>query len=899
VAGYAAHTVNCDPTFVDRRIGPYQLLSLEGAGGMGEVYKARDTRLGRTVAIKVVPLHGARDPQARERFEREARAVAALNHPHICTLHDVGRADDVDYLVMEFLEGQTLGARLAKRPLPIAHALQYAIQIASALDAAHRAGIVHRDLKPGNIMLTAAGAKLLDFGLAKSIASLVTAGAASAPTLLVPPELTTPGTILGTVDYMAPEQVEGRASDSRTDIFAFGAVLFEMLTGKKAFEGASPAILIAAIIDRDPPRVSSLQPLAQPWLDHVIERCLAKDPDQRWQSIRDVMLELRSLSEVSSPKTVMEARGTARISTWLGWGVAAGLLIVLVVALAIRSGAVPERVRSMRLGILPPEHTNFLGGFTAPYLALSPDGQRLAFVPTAIGGRTLLWVRALDALSATPLAGTDGAVFPFWSPDGRRIGFFADGKLKSIDLSGGAPFTICNAPDSRGGAWGRDGVIVFAPQLDRPLYRVPAGGGQPLPVTALDAARQESSHRLPSFLPDGRHFLFFAQSGRPEHNAAYVGSLDSKDVRPLGIVGSKALYGSGFVVFSRDQLLVAQRFDQDRLQLSGEPVALGDPVTFRGAVAGDALFSVADNGTLAYWSGGQSLTRLTWVDRRGESLGTLGAPADYYSVALSPDDKKVAIETIDTATRFGAISIVDVGSGIRSRFTFSRSWECCPVWSPDGARIAFGSTRAGPSNVYTKAATGTTTEELLLGSSDFLGVSDWSSDGKLVVFEDITNFKLGVVPVVGERVSRFVSQTDFSQVDGRLSPDGRWLAYTSNESGAWDVYVQPFPSLDGKWRVSPDGGCCTRWRADGKELFYVSPDQRLMAVSIRADSSFSAGTPAPLFQLHMLSLPLRYSRQEYAVTAEADRFLVNTLVEPPIPSPITVILNFDAGLRKP
>jgi eukaryotic-like serine/threonine-protein kinase len=879
-----------------RMIGPYQVLTFVGAGGMGQVYKAHDTRLDRTVAIKVLPAHVARDAQARDRFEREARAVAALNHPHICTLHDIGHQDGLDFLVMEYLEGETLGARLAKGPVPVAQAVQYAIQIASALDKAHRAGLVHRDPKPGNVMLTPAGAKLLDFGLAKPVASI----AAAAPTLPAPLDLTTPGTIIGTVQYMAPEQLEGKLLDGRTDIFAFGAVVFEMLTGKKAFEGSSPASLMASILDQDPPRVSSLQPLAHPSLDHLVERCLAKDPDERWQSIRDVMLELRSLRELPPPQApVTPAPRTARINPRLGWILSAGLVIALAATLAVHTGGTPpDQRRVKRLGILPPEHTTFRAGYGAPYLALSPDGQRLAFVPIAIGGRTLVWIRALDSLTATPLAGTDGATYPFWSPDGRQLGFFADGKLKSIDPSGGAPYTICDAPDSRGAAWSRGGVIVFAPKIPGPLYRVAAGGGSPVAVTALDGSRQELSHRLPSFLPDGRHFLFFAQSGTPEHNVVYIGSLDSKERRRLGIVGSRAAYGGGVVVFLRDQVLVAQKFDPSRLQLSGEPVALGDRVSLRSTVGGDALFSVSDNGTLAYWAGEQSLTHLTWFDRHGRTLGTLGAPADNYSLSLSPDGEKVAVESIDPATQLGAIWVIDVATGIRSRFTFSQRWDWGPVWSRDGARIAFGSLRAGPSSLYMKESSGRKAEELLVKSSaEFFGVSDWSPDGKLVVFQSIQNFKVGVLPVAGERLPKFVSQTEFLEADGRLSPDGRWLAYTSNESGAWDVYVQAFPSFDRKWRVSPDGGWRPRWRADGKELFYVAPDQRLMAVPITTGSSFAAGIPSPLFQLHMMSMPPMYNRQEYAAAAKGDRFLVNTVAEPPLPSPVTVVLNFDAALN--
>ena len=493
---------------------------------------------------------------------------------------------------------------------------------------------------------------------------------------------------------MAPEQVEGKDADARTDIFAFGAVLFEMLTGRKAFTGQSQASLTAAILEREPLRLTSVLPQAPLFLEHVLNRCLAKNPDDRWQSARDVRLELESLGDLARPSPgSVPLPVQSRVRDWLGWALAAGLLVAVFMLLWGRSAGTPQEPRAARFSILPPEHTTFLGGYAAPHLAMSPDGRRLAFVPTPIGGRTLLWIRALDSLTARPLAGTDGASFPFWSPDGRSIAFFADGKLKTIDSDGGAPHVICDAPDTRGGAWSREGVIVFAPQIDAPLYRVQASGGQPIAASVLDTSRQEVSHRLPSFLPDGRQFLFFAQSGKPDNNAVYVGSLDSKDVRRLAMFESKAVFAAGFLLFSRDQALMAQRFDPSQLQLVGAPVSLSNQVAFRSSVAGDAVFSVADNGTLAYWDGGQSTTTLTWFDRQGTSLGTLGTPGDHYSLALSPDERKVATEVVDAATQIGDIWLIDVTSGIRSRFTFGPGWNWGPLWSPDGGRLVFGSIR--------------------------------------------------------------------------------------------------------------------------------------------------------------------------------------------------------------
>ena len=884
-----------------QRLGPYEILSAIGAGGMGEVYRAKDTRLDRIVAVKILPDHLSDRAELRERFEREARTIASLNHSHICILYDIGQQDGTDYLVMEYLEGETLAQRLQKGRLPLEQVLQYAIEIADTLDKAHRKGITHRDLKPGNIMLTKSGAKLLDFGLAK----LRQDTASGSPLSQLPTAnegITAQGTILGTLQYMAPEQVEGKTNeiDARTDIFAFGAIVYEMATGKKAFDGKSQASLIAKILESDPPPMTSLESMTPPVLDRLVKHCLAKEPDDRWQSAHDIRFELELLgdSDVASASSV-PTRLVLQRRNWLGWVAAAGLLFAVIVLLAlvtIRPAVLPESQVS-RFSILPPENTTFIGGYAAPFLALSPDGRRLAFVPTPIGGRTLLWVRNFDSITAQPLAGTDGATFPFWSPDGRVIAFFADGKLKTTGSSGGAPHIICDAPDSRGGAWSREGVILFTPQLDGPLYRVPAGGGQPVPITTLDASRQESSHRLPSFFPDGRHFLFFAQSAKRENNVVYIGSLDTKQTRRLNIVGSKAIYAAGFVLFSRDLSLMAQPFDVSRLELYGEPVSLGDQVAFRSAVAGDSPFSVADSGALAYWSGGQSSTRLTWFNRRGESLGTVGPPGDHYSLALSPNETEVAVEMVDPATQTGSIWVTNVSSGVKSRFTVDPSWSWGPLWSPDGEHLAFASIRAGPSNLYQKAATGIGTEDLLLKSPDWLGVTDWSSDGRVIIFQNMTTFKLGALPLTGKGAPRLL-QSEFVEADGHLSPDGRWLAYTSNEAGSWDVYVRPFPSLDRKWRISPDGGSRPRWRRDGRELYYVGPDQKLMAVTVKGDGSFEAGAPTALFQLRTIPVPPNQGRQQYAVTAKGDRFLVNTVVEPTTPTPVTVVLNWTAGLKK-
>ncbi len=885
-----------------RQIGPYLLSTRIGAGGMGEVYKARDTRLDRTVAIKVLAAHVASDPDSRQRFEVEARAVAALSHPHICTLHDVGHQAStefelaVDYLVLEFLDGETLAARLANGPLAVGAALRYAIQIASALDRAHRAGIAHRDLKPGNVMLTKAGAKLLDFGLAKSY---VTAVSSAEPTRAR--DLTTSGIILGTLHYLSPEQIEGRPADARTDIFAFGSLLYEMLTGRKAFEGSSQAAVMATILERFPTPLSTLVPQAPPALDHILKRCLAKDPDDRWQSARDLMFDLESLGDVAVSTTgSVSEPGYRRRTAWLGWSLAVALGAVLV-TFALTSPESVQVAHLSRLSIAPPEQATFIGGYGAPHLALSPDGQRLALVPTPIGGRTLLWIRDLDTLTARPLTGTDGATYPFWSPDSRSIGFFADGKLKTIASASGVPQVIADAPDSRGGSWG-DGQIVFAPQLDGPLYRVPASGGQQTAVTVLDTSHQEASHRLPSFLPDGRRFLFLVQSGRPENSVVLIGSVNSSETHRLNICASKASYAAGFLVFGREQSLLAQPFDPLNLRLSGEPAPLGDQMTFRSAVFGDGVFSVAGDGTMAYWNGGPSVTKLTWFGRGGETLGTVGKPGDYLSVALSSDEKKVAVEVVDPASQLGDIWTIDTHTGISARLTIDPGWDFGPLWSPDGTGVVFGSIRGGRQSLYRIAIAGNGTDELLLSTSDALGPSDWSAKTGQIVLQNMTKYKVGVVAAskvaAKEASPNLAFQSAFAEADGRLSPDGRWLAYTSNESGTWDVYVRSFPALDRKWRISPDGGSRPMWRQDGKELFYMAPDQMLMAASVTADTQFTAGVPTPLFPLHTIPVPPTQPRRQYAVTSRGDRFLVNTVVEPAVQTTVTVVLNWPAAVKK-
>jgi eukaryotic-like serine/threonine-protein kinase len=632
------------------RLGPYVIVSPLGAGGMGEVYKGRDTRLDRIVAIKVLSEQLASDPQFRERFEREARSVGSLNHPHICTLHDVGRHEDVDFLVMEYLEGETLQERLKEGPIPIAEALQIGIQIADALSAAHRAGVIHRDLKPGNIVLTKSGAarqgspqaKLLDFGLAKADVSAIAGSLSMLPT--TPPGLTLQGTILGTLQYMAPEQLEGREADARTDIFAFGSTLYEMLTGRKAFEGRSQASLIGAILKDTPAPASVMQPLAPASLDRLVASCLAKHPDDRWHAAHDVMLQLKALLDgADAVRPTMSPEGRSRSRQALPWATA---VVGILVGFAGVAGwyfqpPAPSR-NALQFAIdIPAASGNATGLF-----AVSPDGERLVFEARSLGTRSLL-VREFNSLAAQPLPGTEstGALNPFWSPDGRSIGFFAGGKLKVINVSGGQPRTLADAPDGNGGSWSPGGAILFGTATG-PLHRIAEGGGQPVPVTALDPVRMETGHTRPHFLPDGRRFIFLATNSNRELNAAYIGSLDSTDRRRFeGVASSAAFVSAGYLVFARAGTLMARRFDVDRIEGVGEPVPLGE---VRQTPDGAAAFSVSHAGILSFQSPASSETQLVWLTRDGKDVGIFPPRSGIHTLSAAPDHERAVVEELST-----------------------------------------------------------------------------------------------------------------------------------------------------------------------------------------------------------------------------------------------------------
>jgi Tol biopolymer transport system component len=857
---------------------------------MGEVYRAKDTRLDRTVAIKILPPQFSADAVYKQRFEREAKIISRLNHPHICVLHDIGQQDGIDYLVMELVEGETLAKRLEKGPLPLEQVLKLGAQIAEALDKAHRNGIAHRDLKPGNIMLTRSGAKLLDFGLAKSRGpEAVWSGPSSLPTQ--DGALTDKGTILGTLQYMAPEQLDGKEADVRTDIFAFGAVLHEMATGRKAFAGKSQASLIAAIMEHETAPISTLQPMTPATLDRVVKTCLAKDPDERWQSAQDLKLQLQWIAE-SGPQSGGAGTISTRRKRWERWAWIVTTTVLFLAALPFVVAYLrrpPAEARTLKLFLLPPEKATFGSS------AISPDGRQLSFVATA-DGKKLLWVRPLDSLTAKALAGTEGAAYPFWSPDSRFIGFFTQDKLKKIEVFGGPAQTLSDVVEGRGGTWNRNGEIVFAPNYLDALYRISTAGGEATPVTTLDRSHQENSHRWPYFLPDGRHFLYFVRSAQRDQQGLYVGSLDSKDKkRLLSAAGSTAYVAPGYLLFVRDGMLVAQPFDAGRLQITGEPFSVAQRVGYDSNMLSN--FSVSDTDVLTYRRGDMN-TQLIWVDRGGKQLGSIAAPPDYERPQLSPDEKRLAGARLDPETGAGDIWLLELSRGTLSRFTFDPWYDYLPVWSPDGSRIVFASNPDGPTDLYLKALSGTGQSGVLLKSSTPKEPNDWSLDGRFILYDnlDLRTKKrdLWVLPLSGDRQPRPFLQTPFDERQGRFSPDGRSVAYVSDESGRFEVYVQSFPTPGGKWQISTEGGSDPRWRRDGKELFYRAADGKLMAVEVKGGSIFEARSPKVL----LATPPLNFFDRNYAVTADGQRFLISTPVRDASSEMITVVINWTAELRR-
>ena len=860
------------------RLGPYEIVAPLGAGGMGEVYRARDTRLGREVAIKVLPEGFAASESLRARFDREAKSISALNHPNICTLHDVGHDQDRLFLVMEMIDGESLGARLRKGPLALEQVLRIGVEIASGIDAAHRQGIVHRDLKPDNVMLTRSGAKLLDFGLAKSGTERVAPieGFTSLPT--EQKALTQEGTILGTFQYMAPEQLEGQEADARTDIFALGAVLYEMATGKRAFEGKNRTSLIAAIVSAQPPSITSLLPTTPPALDQVIRRCLEKDPEDRWQSARDVAGQLRWIAEAGSQAGVAAPIASRRRTRErLAWGIAAAAILAaaaLAAAALLRPAARPPVIVS---AILPPEGAAFDSGSVA--MTLSPDGSQIAFVARSASGIGL-WVRALDGAKARLLPGTEDAECPFWSPDARSLGFFARGQLRKIDVAAGQSEILTPMSTCLGGSWGTDGTILYVPDRYLPVMRIPESGGKPVAVTAA-GADSKRIYSQPSLLPDGRHILYTVNEtwGGGERSGIFVASIDGKDERRLLPVLSNAVFVQpGYLIYGRDGTLRAQRFDVGRLELSGNPILLTEGVQYLG-IRQSHLFALSDNGLMAYMAGEGILTRqLTWVDRKGTILETVGKAGNYFSPRISHDGRRIAYDLSEANSDSGDIWVLDSGRGVATRLTFDPRNESSPVWSPDDRRILFFGNFPGHSDLFTVPWDGTGSIETLLSNGVDNLPCDWSSDGKSILVHTNRHAGLGSSDLMlystETRTASPWLVTPFVEMEARFSPDRRWIAYASDESGRMEVYVRGFQPPGGKWRVSIDGGDSPVWRQDGRELYFLSTDSTLMSIAVGPGAAFVAAAPVPLFRTPGEILKLGVVAQ-YDVAPDGRRFLIN------------------------
>jgi eukaryotic-like serine/threonine-protein kinase len=904
-----------------KKLGPYEIVAPIGAGGMGEVYRARDTRLERDVAIKVLPTHLAGDPQLKQRFEREARTVSSLNHPHICTLYDIGREGDTDFLVMEYLEGETLLKRLERGPLEGDLLFKMAIEVSDALDKAHRKGVVHRDLKPGNIMLTPAGAKVLDFGLAKSAGPLVpgssssgratpagaTADMTASPTMSTP--LTTAGSVVGTFQYMAPEQLEGREADARSDIFSLGAVLYEMATAKRAFPGKSRYSVASAILEKDPEPISSIAPAAPASLERVVGRCLAKDPEDRWQSARDVTVELQWASEHTS-----EAPAAAQVQTVVktaplskaAWGVAGACLLAAValgIAFFLRPTPASPPIRSL---ISPTEKMAFDFDGTNGGPALSPDGTRMVLPARDSAGKESLWVRPLDSLSAQRMEGTEGASFAFWAPDSRHVAFFQGGKLRKIDVTGGPPVTLCDVPDGRGGTWSRNDVIVFAPGSQTTKFSsVPAAGGTPTELVTHQATGSAFSNRWPVFLPNDKHFVYLSgdlTAAGTSNLGIYVGKLGTDEQKFLVQADSNAAYAPpGYLLFLRGTTLMAQPFDAGSQKLKGEafPIAeqVASPQLFR-----RGLFTVSQTGLLVYQSGGGPGTgQFVWVDASGKQLAGVGQPGSQDEPALSPDGKRLAYMLPDAEGKGQDIWLMDLERGVRTRFTFGPNVADTPVWSPDGTRIVFNWMQQGHGDLYVKNASGAGSAQPLYESDADKTPIDWSRDGRYIIYtaldpEGKTKYDIWALPLFGDRKPISIARTQFTEAIGMFSPNGHWVAYESNESGSFEIYISPFPEGGAKWQISQGGGVQPIWKGDGNAVYHLAPGGKLMETSVKENgAALEIGTPQELFQEQLVRSDA-YGRS-YSVAPDGKRFLVNKSEQGATP-PLTLVTNWTSGLKK-
>jgi Tol biopolymer transport system component len=892
------------------KLGPYEIQSPLGAGGMGEVYRAKDTRLDRTVAIKILPEQLSSDPVCKQRFEREAKTISSLNHPHICTLHDIGSQDGVDYLVMECVEGETLAKRLEKGPLPLEQVVNIGAEIADALDRAHRSGVVHRDLKPGNIMLTASGAKLLDFGLAKPAMAPVSGMTLTAAAAQTKP-VTQEGTIVGTFQYMSPEQVESKELDGRSDIFSLGAVLYEMVTGNRAFEGKSHLTVASAILEKEPAPIKTTRPLTPPALERAVKKSLAKRPEERWQSAGDLASELKWAAESGVERATHGlTAGPRKLLLRVVW-VAITLLSIAFAIAATYYATRPAPESALMASVIPPPgvFADTSGRIGPPQI--SPDGKRLAFIgcktesaaTSMLGGKTCsIWLRVLTSSEAHEVNDTSGAYYPFWSPDGHEIAFFADGKLKRVAAEGGPVQVICDAPDARGGSWGNAGTIIFSATRTGPVLRVPAEGGTPVAVTQVKPASelgQPTSNRWPTLLPDGEHFLYMnspngACSGLSELRFA---SLDGKQDVSVLKTCSSAAFANGYLLYWSDGNLTAQPINAHTGVLSGVPVAVVEHVSF------DPLFSIVEfsvsaEGKLVYVAGDATLDRqLLWYDRNGKLLGTMGENNPYKGVSISPDGSRVVADTI--SVKESKILILDA-RGTRTLMTVNNSFGAAPTWSADGREIYFISNPNGPQDIYVRAADGSGEptevvkfEKNVLGAL-FLAVSP---DGKYLACTAVVDPPRGndiyTVALSGDRKPQPFLNTFARETAPAFSPDGKWLAYESDGTGRNEVYITPFPRSGAQYQVSTGGGERPVWKRDGKEIYYRE-GLRVMAVEVKAKAdSLELSSPTGLFELAAGNLNGRY----YDVAPDG-RFLANTSPLTAKAQSFSLVVNWPAKLKK-
>ncbi len=932
---------------IGRQIGAYKILALLGKGGMGEVHLALDPRLGRKVALKLLPAEFTHDRERVRRFAQEARAASALNHPNIITIHEIGEVENTHYIVTEYVEGETLRQRMANAPqkqMKPSEAIELARQIAAALAAAHEAGITHRDIKPENVMVRRDGlVKVLDFGLAKLTEERAGEGArgrvgegekgragegargrggeedsslSHSPTLPLP--LTSVGVVMGTPRYMSPEQARGEKVDARTDIFSLGVVVYEMLAGRAPFTGATTSDCLAAILKDEPPDLTETNSKVPPQLERIVRRCLEKQPERRFHSAYDLGFALEALSTSSGARpepqldtaTAAPAVETSSATPlraghekwWIGVA-ALAMLMAVGFAWAYFTRQPTTDARLMKFSILPPEKSSF------GQIAVSPDGRHLAFT-AATGGNVQLWVRALDSTEARALAGTQGATFPFWSPDSRFLAFFADGRLKKIEATGGPVQPLYDVPLPFGGAWSRNGVILFGAAGG--LLRISATGGEVNQVTTSDRSLQEILHGFPTFLPDGYHFLYIVMSGQKEVRGVYFGSLDGTlkrrllddytPVKYMAAVPGDTASGDGLLVFGRDGALLARPFDARRLEFTGEPFSLSDKVGSHPTAINHFIFSVSDNGVLAFDPSANRQRHLyRWVDRRSQQFNSLTVAAGFRPPWLSPDEKRFIADRADSQASTLDLWLYDVSGGNEQRFTSDPGNDVNPVWSPDGSSIVWASHRdAGVQNLYQKAAN-LAGKETLLWKSDYPKFpTDWSRDGRFVIYQQRdpkTKMDVWVLPVTGSgEVKPFlVLGTDASETSGALSPDGRWLAYASDASGRSEVWVQSFPDGGGKRQVSNGGGNYPRWRRDGRELFYYSRDGKMMAAAVRSGESFEMSAAVSIFEFRAGTLQ---GFAPYAVTRDGQRFLINAVVETEPNAPLTVVVNWAVGVKK-